>query len=84
MLSLRFTPAADSTNEPLELGPFSSIHVERNDLFADGEPIAFIFVEGALEMHDPANMFGHPDAGKWVIYETERLYGRCEFKAVAS
>lgn len=80
MIKLHFTPADDSSNEPLDLGPFSEVHVEDNDLVADGERVAWIFVEGAIDM---VNVLGHPDAGKWVVTETERLYGRCSFEAAS-
>lgn len=83
MIKLLFTPAGDSTNEPLELGPFQEVYVEDNDVVADGERVAWIFVEGAADMADPANLLGHPDEGKWVITETERLYGRCTINSVS-
>lgn len=81
MITLHFTPAEDSTNEPLEMGPFSDVYVEDANLYADGERVAWVFVEGAADMMNPANLFGHPDAGKWVITATERLYGRCTIDA---
>lgn len=83
MIKLLFTPAEDSTNEPLELGPFSVILVEKNILVADDEPVAWIFFEDAVDMGDPANLLGHPDAGKWVITATNRLYGRCKIEATS-
>lgn len=80
MIKLRFTPAEDSSNEPLELGPFREVSVADGSLIVDdGVILAYVYAETADDMHQPENMFGHPDAGKWVISETERLYGRCEF-----
>lgn len=83
MIKLVFTPAEDSSNEPLELGPFSEVYVEDNVLSADDVAVAWIYVETAEDMHRSENLLGHPDAGKWVITETERLYGRCTFEAIS-
>jgi len=77
VINLLFIAAEDSTNEQMATGPFREVYIEGGELFADGKVIAYIFAESASDMINPANLFGHPDAGKWVISDTERLYGRC-------